>query len=373
MSHYIVGSDKSGKSDNDCIEKVCQILRDNGHTADNIGVNSNLESQFRSKGKGCIGVFLVNGICIGTVDSITQGVVKKGIMDYWFLGVTKSYYGGGMNIPDELTTKKVPIAHDDNFTPEPRRSELNGKYTLSEYCNENSDYVAYAYGDDCEQVAQNILAGGGGAGSGTDNSSQDKNEPTPVSYLDMIKDLISVWDGDVECKIRQDKIYINKVPQPKPQLWIVDGNNIVSGSAKVQDYNSDTINTLNVDYDNHSHTIKITDDYLINRFGPVEETIEAEKTVTDYSGDVQQIKTEDGSNGGSQSQTLWTQIASILQQYYEKPSGGWDNKIRSVQNAKVREDIHKVTNSLTKKQEWKNKKSDTDIIQDLMKIRGLGY
>ena len=27
MSHYIVGSDKSGKNDNDCIEKVCQVLR----------------------------------------------------------------------------------------------------------------------------------------------------------------------------------------------------------------------------------------------------------------------------------------------------------------------------------------------------------
>lgn len=372
MSHYIVGSDKSGKSDNDCIEKVCQVLRDNGHTADNIGVNSNLESQFRSKGKGCIGVFLVNGICIGTMDSIAQGVVKKGLMDYVIFGIAKSYYGGGMKLPDELTSGKLKIAWDDKFTKEPRRSQLDGKYTVKEYCDENNQYINYAYGDDCEQVAQSILQGGGGAGAGTGTTtSDDKKEPTPVSYLEMIKDLISVWDGDVECKIRQDKMYINKVPQPKPQLWIVDGNNVVSGSAKVQDYNSDTINTLNVEYANKSNTITITDDYLINRFGPVEETIEAEKTVTDYSGDAQQ--TDVGADEGSQSPSLWTQIASILQQYYEKPNGGWDSKIRSVQDAKVRDDIKNVVNSLTKKQEYKNKKSQNDIIQDLMKIRGLGY
>lgn len=369
MSHYIVGSDKSGKSDNDCIEKVCQILRDNGHTADNIGVTPNLESQFRSKGKGCIGVFLVNGICMGTFDSV-MSVVKGGLMDYIIFGITKSYYGGGLKLPEELSSKKVPIAHDDNFTKEPRRSQLDGKYTVKEFCDENNQYINYAYGDDCEQVAQSILQGGGGAGgsgTGSETTSDDK-EPTPVSYLEMIKDLISVWDGDVECKIRQDKMYINKVTQPKPQLWIVDGNNVVSGSAKVQDYNSDTINTLNVEYANHSNTITITDDYLINRFGPVEETIEAVKTVTNYGGDASQQ-----ADGGSQSPSIWTQIASILQQYYEKPSGGWDSKIRSVQDAKVREDIHNVTKSLTKKQEWKNKKSDTDIIQDLMKIRGLGY
>lgn len=375
MSHYIVGSDRSGKSDNDCIEKVCQVLRDNGHTADNIGVTPNLEAQFRSKGKGCIGVFLVNGICIGTMDSVNQ-VVKGGLMDYWFIGITKSYYGGGLKLPDELSTKKLAIAHDDNFTKEPRRSELNGNYTVAEFCQENSQYMAYAYGDDCEAVAQSILNGGnGGGGGGTGTSSEDKSEPTPMSYLDMIKDLISVWDGDVECKVRQDKMYINKVPQPNPKLWVIESNNIVSGQAKVTDYNSDTVNTLNVDYDSGNHRITITDEYLINRFGEVSADVDAIKIMNDYSG-TSKAQSQDGTssssegNGGSSS--LYTQISEILQKYYEKPSEGWNSFTNNVRLAKTGDEIRSIL-AKHKKKKGQEYKSHVAIGHEIQKIREMPY
>lgn len=370
MSHYIVGSDRSGKSDNDCIEKVCQVLRDNGHTADNIGVTPNLEAQFRSKGKGCIGVFLVNGICIGTMDSVNQ-VVKSGLMDYWFIGITKSYYGGGLKLPEELSTKKLAIAHDDNFTKEPRRSELNGNYTVAEFCQENSQYMAYAYGDDCESVAQSILNGGNGGGTGT--SSEDKSEPTPMSYLDMIKDLISVWDGDVECKVRQDKMYINKVPQPNPKLWVIESNNIVSGQAKVTDYNSDTVNTLNVDYDSGNHRITITDEYLINRFGEVSADVDAIKMVTDYSGDAK--SGADGDEAGASegaTPSTYSQISEILQKYYEKPSEGWNSITNKVRLSKTEAEIKGHITKLQKKK-GQEMKSYVDVKHEIQKVLGINY
>ena len=113
-------------------------------------------------------------------------------------------------------------------------------------------------------------------------------------------------------------MYINKIPEPKPQLWVVDGNNVVSGSAKVKDYNSDTVNTLDVSYDDDKHTITITDEYLINRFGVVEAMTKAEKIVTDYSGDGELggDGTDQQQDGSTQSQSIWTSIASILQKYY---------------------------------------------------------
>ena len=371
MSHYIVGSDKSGKNDNDCIEKVCQVLRDNGHTADNLGVTPNLESQFRSKGKGNIGVFLVNGICIGTMDSVTQ-VVKSGMMDYWFIGITKSYYGGGLKLPDDLTTKKLAIAHDDNFTKEPRRSELNGNYTVAEFCQENSQYMGYAYGDDCEAVAQSILDGGGGTG-GSGTSSEEKSEPTPMSYLDMIKDLISVWDGDVECKIRQDKVYINKVPQPDPKLWVVESNNIVSGQAKVTDYNSDTVNTLNVDYDSGNHQITIKDEYLINRFGEVSADVDAIKIVTDYSGDGTVDGTDNTSQSSNENQpSTYSQISAILQKYYEKPSEGWNSITNKVRLSKTEAEIKGHITKLQKKK-GQETKSYVDVKHEIQKVLGINY
>lgn len=370
MSHYIVGSDRSGKSDNACIEKVCQVLRDNGHTADNIGVTPNLEAQFRSKGKGCIGVFLVNGICIGTMDSVNQ-VVKSGLMDYWFIGITKAYYGGGLKLPDELTTKKLAIAHDDNFTKEPRRSELNGNYTVAEFCQENSQYMGYAYGDDCEQVAQSILNGGNG-GTGGETSSQEESEPTPMSYLDMIKDLISVWDGDVECKVRQNKLYINKVPQPNPKLWAIEGNNIVSGQAKVTDYNSDTVNTLNVDYDDGNHRITIADEYLVNRFGEVSADVDAIKIITDYSGDPE--TGADGGETGSSEKTAnaYSQISEILQKYYEKPSEGWNSITNKVRKSTTADEIKKYITPL-KKKKGQELKSYVDVKHEIQKVLEIPY
>jgi len=186
----------------------------------------------------------------------------------------------------------------------------------------------------------------------------------------MIKDLISVWDGDVECKVRQDKMYINKVPQPKPQLWIVEGNNITSGNAKVTDYNSDTINTLNVLYNDKQNSITITDEYLVNRFGTVEAEIEAEKIVTDYSGDGSldgSVGSGGGSTGSDGKKSEWTQIAEILQKYYQ--SNDWDSFIRNVMNAKTREEIRKLVVG----HKWKDNKeqSHNKAIHELLVVKGL--
>ena len=76
---------------------------------------------------------------------------------------------------------------------------------------------------------------------------------------------------------------------------------------------------------------------------------------------------------GSGSQSVWTQIASILQTYYEKPSDGWDNKIRAVQNAKVYDpDIRTVIVNLTKKKEHEFK-THVDIGHELCNVVGIGY
>lgn len=374
MTDFIVGSDHSGGKDQECINKICETLQKAGHNAESIGVNSNLESTIRAKGKGKTAIFMVNGVCIGTFDSHMQ-VVKSGLCNYVWFALPQSISPSNDWLSEEsCKSRKVPIAHDDNFTPAERRAELDGKYTIDEYCREYGSYVGYACAPDCESVAQKIMEGGSGGIGGTSmaSGSDSKKEPTPMSYKDMILDLISIWDGDVECKIRGDTIYINKVPEPKPQLWVIDGTNVVSGQAKVKDYNSDTINTLNVTYDEGKHNITITDEYLINRFGEVPYELKAEKVVTDYTGDSAQAETDAAAGGGAEA-SAWADVAGILQKYFDKPSDGWDNHIRAITNAKKYDpDIKNAINTLTRKSAY-SMKSYIDIGRELQKAIGLGY
>ena len=73
MAHYNVGSDHSGKVDTACIDAVCKVLEEAGHTTTNLGVTPNLEGRLK-KGSGNIGVFIVDFVnyflCYESVDFI---------------------------------------------------------------------------------------------------------------------------------------------------------------------------------------------------------------------------------------------------------------------------------------------------------------
>ena len=157
--------------------------------------------------------------------------------------------------------------------------------------------------------------------------------------------------------------------------------NVISKQAKVKDYNSDTINTLNVSYDEGKHNITITDEYLINRFGEVVAELEAEKVVTDYSGDGSS-DSEGAGNGDSANGTAqaskWKDIAGILQKYYDKPDknakdGGWNSIIRKILNAKKYDpDIKNTINKLPKKKGYEHK-SYVDVGHELCEIMEINF
>ena len=382
---WIVGSDRTGGAQK-CLDTVCKILKDGGKDVLNTGVTPNTEGSFRKHaGKEDIGVFIINGICLGTIISCDQ-MVQSGICSQVIIGIPKPLMGGSTFSNKEALTdesKKLSLVNDGTNWPSSYR-KYEHKYTVDGICNALSG-ISYAWGETCEELGQNILNGAMGTdGSGSMDesaSSDDSKKPTPMSYKDMILDLISIWDGDVEAKIKQNKLYINKVPEPKPQLWVVDGVNVISKQAKVKDYNSDTINTLNVSYDEGKHNITITDEYLINRFGEVVAELEAEKVVTDYSGDGSS-DSEGAGNGDSANGTAqaskWKDIAGILQKYYDKPDknakdGGWNSIIRKILNAKKYDpDIKNTINKLPKKKGYEHK-SYVDVGHELCEIMEINF
>lgn len=89
---------------------------------------------------------------------------------------------------------------------------------------------------------------------------------------------------------------------------------------------------------------------------------------TDGDGEVTDTEGADGD--GSDQQSKWTEVAQKLQDNYEKPSGGWDDVIRSVLKAKKYDpDIKKVITPLTKK----TGKSYVDVGHELCKIMDIDY
>lgn len=78
-------------------------------------------------------------------------------------------------------------------------------------------------------------------------------------------------------------------------------------------------------------------------------------------------------DGSGNAPSKWTEIASILQTYYEKPSGGWDNLIRSILKAKVYDpDIRNLITPLAKKK-GQELKSYVDVGHELCKVMEIVY
>ena len=123
-----------------------------------------------------------------------------------------------------------------------------------------------------------------------------------------------------------------------------------------------------VDHSNSSDSEWLTNitlmDYASSLSEPEEEE-EDEDESTSSDG-----TTDDGStsgDGGSNGSSIWTEVAKILQENYE--SNDWDSFIRSVVDAKSWDEIK--TKVVGHKQ--KNSKSYADVIQDLCKVKGIGY
>ncbi len=97
-----------------------------------------------------------------------------------------------------------------------------------------------------------------------------------------------------------------------------------------------------------------------------------EEDVEDETSNGEGDGTTDGSTESSTEQggSKWTDIAKILQENYDKPSGGWDNVIRSVLNAEVYDpDIRSAITPLKQKTD----KSYVQVGHELCKVMEIGF
>ena len=272
MTSYVIGSDRSGKGDKQCLEKIASILEQNGHEVQVVGVNSNCEKDLM-KGKDKTAVFICNGICIGTMDSCRIAAEKGGCEKVIFCW-PKVLYGGHHHLPEGLKTEKIYISGDDNFTPADKRKELNGKYTVAEYCAEYSEHIGYAYGETCEDAAQSIMNGGE---AGSSPSATSGGSSSIMSGWDSIIDLLKPLDGEAMVLVRGDTVMVKRITVPDScALWISEGYNIVDDSVKISDYSPEIYNTFVVNWgDSFQHSFEISFDKHKELYGERKTEVDA--------------------------------------------------------------------------------------------------
>lgn len=276
MSTYYVCSDNIDGNENSRINALCDALKKKGHEAINGGVGPNtIQSHGESSSStGQIGAFICGGVDIQVFWDFVQGITSGYYHYKRFIYV----YASDTASSDKWLTcngaKNTPTvqAHDDNYSG--GRGDAIGK-TVHQYCSEHKDVIWYACGKlgcSFEDVIQNFLKGVGAGDDGDEGSSAS-------TIKEAIKDILKMRDGEIECRVVNDTIYVNKIPDPeKAQLTLIEGRDIIQDTINITDVNPDTTNMLTVHWSG-GEDIVLRDEKLIERFGEKKQELDAVKRV----------------------------------------------------------------------------------------------
>lgn len=277
ISNYWICSDNIDGKENSRIEALIKALEKNGHTASNGGVGPNTVQShgLTNSSKGQIGVFIVGGSDAGMYVDFRDGL-KNGYYHYKYMKVV---FASETATTDKWITcnglANTPLvrAWDDNYSGS--SIESVGKSAKS-YFDANKEYISYACGQkgcSFDDVIQNFLSG-----DNSGSSSKDKGSSGSTAK-EAIQKLLTHWDGEAECYIRGEKIYINKIKEPESDYHLVlqEGVNILADSLQITDVNPETVNLLKVKWTKGTITLK--DEELIKRFGEVLSEVEAVKKI----------------------------------------------------------------------------------------------
>lgn len=291
MTDYIVGCDNIVGGESNLIERVCKVLESKGHTAQRLSVGPNFvqSSGLKSSSSGKVAIFIVGGSDIGTYVDFRDGI-KNGYYHWkyaWF--AFASWTAHSWITKEDLKNKPLVRAHDDNFSSGSSIAPYLGK-SADYFFQENKQYVNYVYGQTPEELAKKILAGGG----------EDSDDGSSASTIkEAIKDILKMRDGEIECRVVNDTVFINKIPDPETaELSLIEGRDIIQKSINITDINPETINFLTVHWQG-GEDIVFRDEKLIERFGEKKAEMDAVKRVVT-------TKESDSSSSNTSSTTTTT-------------------------------------------------------------------
>lgn len=267
MATIILGCDSNG-NDKNCQDTVAKILEKAGHNVKKLEIGPNFFAKYSysNKAKGKIGIYLMAASLVSVVDLYDGNTNFK----YAYFGI-RGDVSTLVKSEADIKTKKIPKDHHGDCTTK-RCDEWAGK-TYAEINEITKSKCQVTAGSNSEELGNNLVKAMGGESS--DSSSKNNSAS---SIKEALCDVLYGWDGDVECFLRGDTVYIRKIKSPSSAtLSLIEGDNIDLGSVNVTDVNPSTVNYLTCDFKNQILTIR--DDFLIKRFGKISSTVTVDDSI----------------------------------------------------------------------------------------------
>lgn len=273
MSYIVLGCDENDVNDAEYQSTVASILEKAGHTVEKCAIQANAFASYSdgSNGKnpkGKIGIYL---IAAGTY-SIADATYGTSQFKYNYFGI-RPECSPNWECSDFDTR---PIGADADC-PGWLCAKIAGNSfkRINEIVKAKSMVVT---GKDATEMGNNLVKAMGGEVPGDD--SENKGESTGSTAKECVQKLLTHWDGEAECKIRGDKVYINKIKEPQSNYTLVlqEGINVFSDSISITDINPTTVNHLIVTWTKGKIILK--DEDLIKRFGENKKEVQAVRKIT---------------------------------------------------------------------------------------------
>ncbi len=270
MATIVLGCDSNGNNVA-CQNAVAKKLEAAGHKVEKLSIGPTPFGSigYKASVKGKIGVYLMAASLVSVTDLASDGWQFK----YTYFGIRGDV--SKINTLEKFNNTGIPKDHHGDCTNSYCDKWAGKTYPQINEIIKNKGKVVF--GTKCDEIGDNIVKEMGGEST---SSSEDSSQSSSASSCkEAIQKLLKHWDGEVECRVRNGKVFINKIrePQSSCKLILQEGVNIFSDSISVTDVNPNTVNHLIVRWS--GGTISFKDNDLIERFGEIKQEVQAVKKV----------------------------------------------------------------------------------------------